>query len=77
MEKTEIMKMLDGVKISELKHIKEVSYYNHNVYIFGNNLIKAISDDDNTTEVYLMSDYGLEYIGECFSSENDIIHVYN
>lgn len=75
MKKTEMMKMLDGVKLSELKHIKEVSYYNHNVYIFGNSLIKAISDDDNSTELYLITDTGLVLVGECSTSEGNIIHI--
>jgi transcription antitermination factor NusA-like protein len=66
---------LDGMKLSELKRIEEISYYNHNIYVYGSDLIKAISDDDNTTELYLITDTGLVLIGECFTSEGDIIHI--
>lgn len=45
----------------EFKHIKEISWYNHNYYVglkrkgrITNDLVLGISDDDSTTEWYLI-----------------------
>lgn len=64
------------IKLKDLKHVEEISYYNNNYYIMGDKLIYAQSDDDNYTELY---EIDLEYmnktpIGYCYTSEDNIIH---
>lgn len=66
----------EEIKLENLKHIPEISNYNNNFYILENKLIHAISDDDNTTELYEVNFNKMEefYIGYCYTSERDIIH---
>lgn len=58
-----------------------LSYYNHLYYSDGEGgILYAESDDDNHTEWYLCDIDCFERrinIGESFSSEGDIIHIYN
>ena len=67
---------MENIKLDDLKHIPEISWYNHNYYILNNKLIYAESDDDNTTEIYEIDFIHMEqkYIGYCYTSENNIIH---
>ena len=61
-----------------LKHIPELSYYNHNYYIgLDNKLIYAESDDDNMTEYYYinLSNMTETYFAYSYTSEKDIIHI--
>ena len=45
-----------GMDMEQFKRIKEISHYNFNYYIgLGSDLLFAKSDDDNTTEWYLIS----------------------
>lgn len=82
------MKIIDlfnkynGVKLKELQRIKEISFYNNNYYIgketyngsTHKDLIFAKSDDDNTTELYLVNNLsGMYKFAECYTSDNDTI----
>lgn len=67
---------IEEIKLKDLKHISEISSYNNNFYILENKLIHAISDDDDTTELYEVNFNKMQenYIGYCYTSERDIIH---
>lgn len=65
---------------SDFTHIPEISNYNCNYYIglmdsVTHDLLLAISDDDNTTNWYLITFSGAIEIGESYSNEGNIIHV--
>jgi len=69
--------MYDGVLVKNLKHIPEISCYNSNYYVgllpsnrATNDLLYACSDDDNTTEWYLVEPYDYFLIGYSFSSDD-------
>ena len=50
-----INKYTNGLEMEQFERIVGVSFYNHNYYIgFDNDLLYAESDDDNTTEWYLI-----------------------
>ena len=45
----------EGCDMDQFKHIPEISFYDHNYYVgFDSNLLYGHSDDDNTTEWYLV-----------------------
>lgn len=64
------------IKLKDLNHLKEISWYNNNYYIMENKLIYAESDDDNFTQLYEIDLDKLmqKPIGYCYTSENDVIH---
>lgn len=68
---------LDGLNMDQFDHISEISQYNHNYYKgFGNDLLYAESDDDQTTEWYLVNKNGLmdfKFIGVSFIDEEILI----
>lgn len=48
-------KYVEGTNMEGFQHIKEISHYNWNYYVgFGSDLLFGKSDDDNTTEWYLI-----------------------
>jgi len=67
----------DGLALDTLNHIKELSVYNTNYYLgFDNDLIYAESDDDNTTEWYLIKNKEFLYLGESYATEGDLLNRY-
>ena len=71
-------KYTQGLQMEQFKRIEEVSRYNHNYYVgFGKDLLLGKSDDDNTTEWWLISNQTFYYLGESHTSENDTLHVYD
>lgn len=77
------MKEYNGIYAEAFRHISEISFYNHNYYIglkrnsAKNDLLYAESDDDNSTEWYIMTNGKLVPFAESFTSENDKLYVYN
>lgn len=80
--KDSLRQTYDGmVSDKELKHIPEISHYNHNYYLGikrdGNvtcDLIYVESDDDDYSEYYLVLPEGHFIIGFSLTSQGDIIH---
>lgn len=73
-------KYFEGLDMEQFKHIPEISFYNHNYYIgFENSLLYGHSDDDNTTEWYLVhGDRQPDYLGVSHTSDNDkLLHEGN
>ena len=65
-------KYKSGVKLKEFEHILAISTYNHNFYKgYDKDLLLLISDDDNTTDWFLLVGKEFVYIGDSFTSEGD------
>lgn len=79
----ERMRHYEKYHLDDLEYIPEISFYNHNYYIGAysgssktkKDLIYAVSDDDNETVLYLVSDKNFTPFAYCFTSENDKIYV--
>jgi len=68
-------KYISGLDMAQFKHIEEISCYNNNYFVgFDKDLLFAESDDDNTTEWYLINGSQSVQIGYSLTSENDKFH---
>ena len=71
-------KYSEGLQMSQFKIIEEISQYNHNYHIgFDKDLLFGKSDDDNTTEWWVISNVGFHYLGESYCNENNFLHLYD
>ncbi len=72
-------KYVNGLKMENFTHIKGVGHYNNNYHIgFDGDLLFAKSDDDNTTDWYLVIPIGQTvYLGQSKTSEGDLLEVYD
>lgn len=68
----------NGLDMNQFKHIAEISCYNHNYYI-GNNkdLLFGKSDDDNTTEWFVIIGEYSYYLGESYTNDGDRLYRYD
>lgn len=67
-------KYTDGFKMGCFKRIPEISYYNHNYYIgLDNDLLFALSNDDDMTEWFLISGINYYPLGESFVSNGNTL----
>lgn len=67
-------KYKDGLDMEQFEHIPRISCYNHNYYIgFGGDLLFAKSDDDSTTEWWLVHGSNSTYLGESHVND-EILH---
>lgn len=66
----------NGTNIEQFEHIPQISQYNHNYYKgFDNDLLYAESDDDQTTEWYLVNKKGgmdFKFIGVSYDGEETL-----
>ena len=74
-------KYTDGLDMEQFKRIDEISHYNHNYYIgldngLDNDLLFGDSDDDNTTEWWVISGVNKYYLGESYCSDNEKLNRY-
>ena len=71
------MKYTEGLEMNQFDHIPQISQYNHNYYKgFDNDLLYAESDDDQTTEWYLVNKSGardFKFIGVSFNDSETLI----
>lgn len=80
--KESLISTYDGKSSDELlRHIPEISCYNHNYYIgakregkASNDLIYAESNDDDFSDYHLVSNFTFISFGYSFTSEGDVIH---
>lgn len=79
MEGIEIYK---NISLKNLYRLEAISYYNHNYYVGFkregkciNDLLYVESDDDNTSEIYLVKGDSSIHIGYCYTSEEDKIRL--
>ncbi|MCC7514594.1 MAG: hypothetical protein IT212_07860 [Bacteroidia bacterium] len=72
------LKYTEGLQMEQFKVINEISHYNHNYYVgFDKDLLFAKSDDDDTTEWWLVSNGNFHYLGESYCSDNDMLHLFD
>lgn len=59
----------DGLNMNQFKHVKDISSYNSNYYVGlkPGDILYADSDDDHTTEWYLIRNMEFIYLGESYS----------
>lgn len=69
-------KYVDWIKLEQFKRIDEISHYNYNYYVWlDKDLLLWVSDDDNTTEWYLVCDRSFAYLWCSFCSEDiEVLH---
>lgn len=61
----------EGTDMGQFEHLPEISKYNHNYYKgFDGDMLLAISDDDNTTEWYVLGKNDTT-IGVTYTDEGD------
>jgi len=66
-------KYTTGIDMKQFEHINRLSCYNHNYYFgFDGDLLLGESDDDNTTEWFLLKGINFVPIGYSYTSEGDI-----
>jgi len=71
-------KYTDGLSMLEFKHLPDISVYNHNFYIgLDKDLLFALSDDDNTTEWFLVLGLNHHFIGNSYTDEGDKLEKLN
>lgn len=56
----------DGLNMDQFKRVDDISYYNYNYYIGLDpyDLLLGVSDDDRTTEWYLIVDEDMTHLGD-------------
>lgn len=65
-------KYKSGIKLSDFEHLSAISSYNHNFYKgYDKDVLLCVSDDDNTTDWFLLVDKEFVYIGDSFASEEN------
>lgn len=75
---TRKLRYTEGLQMDQFKRIEEISNYNLNYYIgLDKDLLFSKSDDDNTTEWWIVSNRTFTYLGESYSNENDILHLFD
>ena len=72
-------KYINGLEMEQFTHLPEISHYNSNYYKgFEKDLLYGKSDDDNTTEWWLIvGSSEPKYIGESYYNENEMLHVFD
>lgn len=67
----------EGLEMDQFVHIRRISCYNHNYYVgFGTDLLFGKSDDDCTTEWWLINGHTSFYLGESHIND-EILHRYD
>jgi len=70
-------KYTEGLQMEQFKSIEEISHYNHNYYIgFDKDLLFGKSDDDDTTEWWIVFNGQFHYLGESYITENDTLRLH-
>lgn len=70
-------KYYDGLKMGQFERIEKISHYNFNYYVgFDKDLLFGQSDDDNTTEWWIVTNSCFIYLGESYCGEGDILHLF-
>jgi len=66
-------KYVNGLDMKQFKHLPDISCYNYNYYVgFGKDLILGISDDEDTTEWWMITGYfESRYLGKSYISDGE------
>jgi hypothetical protein len=70
-------KYTDKLPLEQFKRIEEISHYNYNYYVwFDKDLLLWVSDDDNTTEWYLVIGRSFSYLWCSFCFDDiKVLHL--
>jgi hypothetical protein len=62
-----------GLNMSQFERVESISFYNHNYYkgIKKGDILHGDSDDDDTTQWYLIRNQSMIYLGESSYHWND------
>lgn len=68
----------NGLDMEQFERVEAISFYNHNYYkgVKTGDVLHGKSDDDNTTEWYLIRNQSMNYLGESYCSENEKLNRY-
>lgn len=76
------VEIYENISLDNLYRIEAISWYNHNYYVgfkregkCASDLLYTVSDDDDTSDIFIVQDNGLWYIGYCFASEGNKIRI--
>jgi len=71
------MKYEEGLDMNQFNRVDEISHYNHNYYIGLSpfDLLFEKSDDDDTSEWYLIKGKDTIFLGESYCSDGDKLRV--
>jgi hypothetical protein len=70
-------KYTEGLEMEQFKGIDDISHYNFNYYIgLNNDLLFCKSDDDNTSEWWVISGENSYYLGESYCSDGEKLNRY-
>lgn len=76
------IEVYQNISIRNLHRLEAISCYNYNYYVgfkregkCVNDLLYVESDDDNTSEIYLVRGDSSIHIGHCYTSEGDKIRL--
>jgi hypothetical protein len=76
--KMEKDKYVEGLRMGEFERIRGISSYNYNYYIgFDKDLLFGQSDDDYTTEWWIIYNGQFHYLGESYVHQDDLLHTYS
>lgn len=68
-------KYQEGIDMEKFPVIKEISAYNYNYHVgFDGGLLLGKSDDDNTTEWWLIEGTNFYYLGESYATGGEKLH---
>ena len=68
----------DGMDMKTLQHLPEVSVYNYNYYVgLNKEILLGKSDDDNTTEWSIISEYNKKLLGYSYTSRGEKLELTN
>ena len=64
----------EGIDMNQFQIVKEISSYNHNYYhgLESHHLLFGNSDDDRTTEWYLIVNCEMIYLGESYVEDEKL-----
>ena len=70
-------KYVEGTRMSQFHRINEISLYNFNYYIgFDSDLLFCKSDDDNTSEWWVINGNEAHYLGESYFDDDELLNIY-
>ena len=65
----------NGLDMEQFKNIKEISSYNFNYYVgLDNDLLFCMSDDDNTSQWWVITGTTSTFLGESYCTGGEKLH---
>ena len=63
----------NGLEMDKFEHVKDISHYNFNYYkgVKSGDILNGVSDDDNTTEWWVIRNQTFYYLGESYCTNGE------